>query len=149
MNIARRAAILAASLSFAFATPVLAQDAYPMDQGDFVEISAIQIDDGHTVDYLNHVTGLWRRGQEFAKSQGWITSYEVMANVHPRKGEPDVYLITRSSRMVDAAEQKKRDDAYNAHMQRTVAQLESESGERAKYRHLAGTQLLRELRFKK
>ena len=149
MNLARRAAVLAASLSFAFATPAFAQNSWPMDMGDFVEMSGITIDDGHTLDYLNHLTGLWKRGQDFAKAQGWITGYEVLMNVNGRKGEPDVYLITRSSRMVDAAEQQKRDDAYNAHMQRTIAQLETESGERAKYRHLAGSILLRELRFKK
>lgn len=107
MRIARRAAVLAACFSFAFATPSIAQDAYPMDMGDFVEISAIQIDDGHTVEYLNHVVGLWRRGQDFAKSQGWISSYEVMTNVHPRKGEPDIYLVVRSPRMADAAEELK------------------------------------------
>jgi hypothetical protein len=127
----------------------MAQDAYPMDEGDLVDLSAIQIDDGHTVDYLNHVTGLWRKGQEFSKSQGWITSYEVMMNMHPRKGEPDIYLLVRYPRMVDAAEGLKRDQAYRAHMQRTVTQLEAESGDRAKFRHLAGSMLLREMRFKK
>jgi hypothetical protein len=149
MTLIRRAAMLAATLSLAFSTPALAQDAWPMDQGDFVEFAAIQIDDGHTLDYLNHVTGLWRKGQDFAKAQGWITSYEVMTNVYPRKGEPDVYLLVRFPRLADAAEEAKRDVAYRAHMARTLAQLESESGDRAKYRHLAGSMLLRELRFKK
>jgi hypothetical protein len=120
-----------------------------MDQGDYVEISGIQVDDGHSLDYLNHVAGLWRKGQEFAKSQGWITSYEAMTNVHARKGEPDIYLIVRSPRFADAAEETRRDDAYRAYMQRTVTQLETESGDRAKFRKLAGSMLLRELRFKK
>ncbi|MFM5930906.1 MAG: hypothetical protein ACKOPQ_08365 [Novosphingobium sp.] len=149
MKIVRHAAFAAASLCLAFSAPALAQSAYPMDQGDFVEISAISVDDGHNLDYLNHVAGMWRKGQDFAKSQGWITSYEVMSNVHPRKGEPDIYLIVRFPRMTDAAEDVKRDEAYRAHMQRTVTQLETESGDRAKYRRLAGSMLLRELRFKK
>ena len=96
MRAFRRAVMLAASLTLAHAAPALAQDAYPMTSGDYVVLSAIQIDDGHTLDYLNHLTGQWRRGQEFAKSQGWITSYEVMANAYPRKGEPDIYLLVRS-----------------------------------------------------
>lgn len=149
MRAIRRAAVLAASLSFAFATPAMAQDAFPMDLGDFVEVSAISIDDGHTLDYLNHLTGLWKKGQDFAKAQGWITSYEVMTNVHPRKGEPDVYLLVRFPRLADAAEEQRRDVAFRAHMQRTIAQMEAESGDRAKFRHLAGTMLLRELRYKK
>lgn len=149
MKIVHHAAFAAASLCLAIASPALAQSTYPMDQGDYVEISAIQVDDGHGVDYLNHVAGLWRKGQEFAKSQGWISGYEVMSNTYPRKGEPDIYLIVRFPRMVDAAEDAKRDEAYRAYMQRTVTQLQAESGERAKYRKLAGSMLLRELRFKK
>ncbi len=149
MDMIRRATMLAATISLSLAAPALAQDVYPMDQGDYVELSAIQIDDGHSVDYLTHVTGTWRRSQDFAKAQGWISSYEVMSNVYPRKDEPDIYLIVRFPRLADAAEEQKRDVAYRGYMQRTIAQLETESGDRAKYRHLAGTMLLRELRFKK
>lgn len=95
MNTFRRAVVLAVTVVSVFATPTFAQDAWPMDSGDFVEVSAIKIDDGHTLDYLNHITGLWRKGQDFSKAQGWISSYEVMMNTHPRKGEPDVYLLVR------------------------------------------------------
>jgi hypothetical protein len=149
MDLIQRTAVLAATISLAIAAPAIAQDTYPMDQGDFVELAAIQVDDGHTLDYLNHVTGLWKRGRDFAKAQGCISSYEVMTNVYPRKGEPDIYPLVRFPRLADAAEEQKRDVAYRAHMARTVAQLETESGDRAKYRHLAGSMLLRELRFKK
>lgn len=148
MKPSQHLAALAAGLCLAFATPAMADDAYPMNLGDYVELSGIKIDDGHTVDYLNHVAGLWRRGQEFAKQQGWITSYEVLANAYPRNGEPDIYLIVRTPRLNDAAEDQKREQAYRAYMQRTIAQLETESGDRAKYRHLSETMLLRELRFK-
>lgn len=149
MTIIRNAAIAAASLCLAFAVPVKAQDSYPLDDGDFVEISAIQIDDGHSLDYAQHIAGMWRKGQDFAKAQGWITSYEVMGNMYPRKGEPDVYLIVRFPNFASPAENDKRDAAYRAHMQRTITQLQAESGDRAKYRKLAGSMLLRELRFKK
>jgi hypothetical protein len=143
------AALGAAMLCCATAVPALAQDGYPMDTGDYVEVSGIEVADGHDLDYLNHIAGLWRRGQEFSKSQGWITSYEAMVNIYPRKGEPNIYLLIRSPRLVDAAEELKRDAAYRAHMQRTVTQLQTESGDRAKFRTLSGSLLLRELRFKK
>ena len=149
MNAMRRAAVLAASISLACALPAMAQDDYPMDQGDYVELSAITIEDGHTLDYLNHLSGMWKRGQDFARSQGWITSYEVLANAYPRKGEPDLYLLVRMPRFADAAEDQKRDKAYREFMQRSVAQMQAESGERAKYRQLSGAMLLRELRFRK
>lgn len=149
MTIIRNAAIAAASLCLAFAAPVQAQDANPLVDGDFVEISAIQIDDGHSLEYAQHIAGMWRKGQDFAKSQGWITSYEVMGNMYPRRGEPDVYLIVRFPTFATVAENEKRDAAYRAYMQRSVTQLEEESGNRAKYRKLAGSMLLRELKFKK
>jgi len=149
MNLVRRAAIAAALLSLATTTPALADDGWPMDLGDYVELSAITIEDGHTLDYLNHLTGMWQRGQEFARSQGWITSYEVLSNPYPRKGEPDLYLLVRMPRFADASEEDKRDKAYRAFMQRSVSQMQAESGERAKYRQLSGAMLLRELRFKK
>lgn len=149
MKIVRRAALAAVSLSLAFAAPAMAQSAYPMDQGDFIELSAISVDDGHSLDYMNHLANNWRKAQDYAKSQGWITGYEVMVNAYPRKGEPDVYLLVRTARLPDAAEDAKRDEAYRAYMQRTASQLQAESGERAKYRSLSGSMLLRELRFRK
>lgn len=149
MKSIRRVAIVAASVCLAFATPSQAQDSYPLEDGDYVEVAGVMIEDGHALDYANHIAGMWKRGQDFAVSQGWITSYEVLGNVHPRKGEPDVYLITRFAKFADAAEDDRRDKAYRAHMQRTIAQLQSESGERAKIRTLGSTMLLRELKIKK
>lgn len=140
--------ICAASCALAWSAPALAQDAWPMEDGDYVEVSSIKIDDGHALDYANHLSGMWRKGQDFAKAQGWITGYEILVNVNPRENEPDVYLITRFARFADQAEGRRRDAAYRAHMQRTEAQMQAESGERAKYRHLAGSMLLREQRWK-
>lgn len=148
MKAAKRTAIALASIALAWSLPAAADEGWPLDDGDYVEVSGIEIDDGHALDYANHLAGMWRRGQEFAKTQGWITSYEVMVNVYPRKGEPDVYLLTRFARFADPAEERKRDDAYRAYMERTVAQMQSESGERAKYRTLGGSMLLREQRFR-
>ena len=142
------AAMLAAPLALAMSAPAVAQN-YPFDYGNFADVTGIDILDGGGIEYANYLAKEWRKNQEFAKSQGWISSYEVMTNVYARKGEPDIYLITRFSRLADAAEEMKRDEAYRAHMQRTVTQMETESGDRAKFRKLAGSMLMRELRFKK
>lgn len=148
MKLLRRAAIVAASLALPCGATAFAADEMPLESGDYVEVSAIEIDDGHMLDYANHLAGLWRKGQDYAKSQGWITGYEVLVNAYPRKGEPDVYLLVRVPEFADRNEEKKRDAAYRAYMQRTVAQLQAESGERAKYRRLGGTMLLRQMTFK-
>lgn len=148
MHIIRRAAVLAASLSFAFATPALADDPWPTETGDYVEVSQISVDDGHDLHYLQYLSGQYRKSQDFAKAQGWITDYEILLNVNRRAGEPDYYLVTRFPRFADKAEEKKRDEAYEAHMKMTTEQSLAGSAERAKYRTQMGSQLLRALKWK-
>jgi hypothetical protein len=144
----RRAAIVAASLAFAFATPLAAQS-NPFVQGEYVDVSSITIDDGHFSDYAGFLATMWRNEQEFAKSQGWITGYEVLANVHKRKGEPDLILVLRYSSIPDGAEGERRNKLFLDHAKATDAQMEAASGERAKYRHVDGSQLWQVLNFKK
>jgi hypothetical protein len=148
MKVFRYAAPAVALLSYAFSAPAMAQDAWPFDLGDFVEVAGIDVDDGHDLDYANHLAGLWKKGQDYAKQQGWITSYEVLQNQYPRKGEPDIYLVTHFPNFASPAEEDKRDAAYRAYMASTISQLEAASGERAKYRTQTGSMLLRELKFK-
>jgi len=149
MNTIRRAAVLAVSLSLAFATPALADDPWPTDEGDYVTVSMISVDDGHDLEYMNFLAGQWRKGNAFAKAQGWISSYEILANVHRRAGEPDYYLVVRFPNFADKAEAKRRDDAYFAHMATTTAAMQTASGQRSSYRKQLGSQLLRELPWKK
>ena len=122
------AGALALGLFTAGATGAHAQN-FPMTSGDYVEISEITI-------------------EEFAKSQGWITGYEVLANVNKRAGEADLYLLVRMKSLPDAAESAKREDVARAHVKMTDAQMEASSGDRAKYRHVIGSQLLQVLNFK-
>jgi len=144
----RRAAVLAASFTLVWSAPVLADDPWPNEPGDYVEVSMISVDDGHDLDYMNYLAGNYRKANDFAKAQGWISSYEILANVNRRPGEPDYYLVVRFPRFADKAEEKKRDEAYFAHMQATTAQMQAGSAERAKYRTQMGSQLLRALTWK-
>ncbi len=143
-----KAAIIAASFGFIFTTPVMAQDEYPLTGGDWVEVTGISIDDGHSLDYANHLANIWRQGQDFAVTQGWISSYEILANVHSRAGEPDVYLITRFPEFADEAENERRGKAYRAMMKKNIATLEAESGGRADYRTVMSTTLMQEMTWR-
>lgn len=147
MKVLTKAAVLAASMSLAFATPAGAQSD-PMVGGDLVDVSSISIDDGHYLDYANHLAGMWRKQQEYAKSQGWITGYEVLANVHKRPGEPDLILVTRYKSVPDAAEGERRAKQFRDNVKMTDAQMEAASGERAKYRKVMGSQLWQALNFR-
>jgi hypothetical protein len=148
MKMYRRAAIVAASLAFVFATPLAAQSD-PFTGGDYVEVSSITVDDGHYMDYANFLVDTWRKRQEFAKSQGWITGYEVLANVNKRPGEPDLILVIRYPSLPSGAESERRGAAMRDFAKQTDAQMEASSGERAKYRHVMGSQLWQVMAFKK
>jgi hypothetical protein len=145
----RRAALIAASLCIACATPALAASEWPVEHGDYVEVSSISVDDGHALEYAQFLAGTWRKSQDYAKQQGWITSYEILENPYARDGEADIYLITHFATFPTKAEEQKRDEAYRAYMQRTDTQMLTESGERAKYRHAKGSMLLRQLVWSK
>ena len=147
MNLVRHAAVLAASVTFALANPVQAQT-NPLMAGEYVEVSSITIDDGHSLDYANFLAGYWRAQEDYAKSQGWITSYEIMANIHKRPGEPDLYLVERRKTIPDAKEVERREQMMRDHVKLTDAQMEAASGERAKFRHVIGSSLMQVLNYR-
>lgn len=143
MKALHRAAIFAATLSLALSAPVRAEDSYPVKPGDYVEIGMITVDDGHDLDYMNWLADQWRKRQDYAKSQGWITGYEILTNEYRRAGEPDVYLITRFAAWPSTTENDKRGDALRAYMTQTDQQMQASSAQRATYRHQVGSMLLR------
>lgn len=147
MNLYRKTAVVAASLALAWSAPGVAQN-NPFTPGDYVDVASVTIDDGHGLEYANFLSSTWKARQEFAKKQGWISSYEILENVNARAGEPDIILVTRFHSMPGAAEDEKRADAMRAFSQQTDVQMQAASGDRAKYRHTISSQLWRELKFK-
>jgi hypothetical protein len=127
MKSLRFAAMAAVALACAIPAAASAQE-IPVVPGDYVSVSMISVDDGHDLDYINHLAGLWRKGQDFAVKQGWITGYEILTNEFRRAGEPDYYLIT--------------------YMATTNAQLQAASADRAKYRHQMGSILMRSWKWR-
>jgi len=140
------AAALAATTLVA-AVPAQAQN-YPFEPGGLMEVTEITIEDGGDFAYADFLAKTWRKNQEFAKSQGWITDYRVWSNVFKRDGEPDLFLVVTYPDMPDAAESTRRREAFRAFMKQTDAELAAASGARAKIRHVGGTMLLSEMRFK-
>jgi hypothetical protein len=146
--IKRSILVLAVCASAAITTSRARADEYPLVNGDFWEVSGIHLKDGGALAYANFIAGEWRKNQEFAKSKGWIKSYTVLLNNYPRKGEPDIYLITVSERLPSGPEGEKWFQDYLAWSKATVAQMEKESGDRAEFRELGGNLLLQELKFR-
>jgi len=147
MKNVRLAAIAATALLFT-SMPALAQS-NPFMGGDYVSVTAISIDDGHYLDYANFLAGFYRAQEDYAVKQGWQTSWEIMANVHPRKDEPDLYLLRRFKNIPDGAEGERRSQMIRDNVKQTDAQMEAASGNRAKFRRVDSDMLLQELKYKK
>jgi hypothetical protein len=146
--IARTVAVLTLGLwSAGFATSALA-DEWPFVEGDLWDVSGIEIKDGGGLAYANYLAGEWRQNQEFAKSKGWIKGYMVFVNSYPRQGEPDLYLVTITDKIVSGAESEKRSDEYMAWRKKTIAQMQKETGDRAEFREVTTNFLLEEMKFR-
>lgn len=136
------------------ATPVAlpiaaAAQEFPLVAGDYTSISGIFVEDGGTLAYAKHLAGDWAKQQEFAKSKGWISDYKIYINVDARDGEPNLYLTSTYRNVPSGAELEKRDAEWEAWSKKTNAQLDAESGNRAKFRKLRGTMMLQEYTIRK
>ena len=141
------AAMVAAPIALIISSPAASQNS-PFTSGDYEEVAMIDVMDGGGLEYANYLATTWRKNQEYAKSKGWITGYQVLSNVHDRPGEPDLYLVTSFTSMPDAVEDEKRAVAYREFMKQSDAQMAAASGDRAKYRTVMGSFLLRQMKFK-
>ena len=117
----------------------------PLKGGDFWDVAAVTIDDGHFADYADYLAGQYRKNMEFQKSKGWIKGYYILNNVNQRRDEPDLYLITVFDHVPTAAENIQREKDANAFLQQTTRQSIAGSGQRATYRHLGSDMLLQEM----
>lgn len=123
------------------AAPAVAQE-LPLVPGDYWNVTGVKIDDGHFAQYADFLAADFRRESEFSKSKGWIKGYYILSNVNARKDEPDLYLVRISDHVPTPAEDLQREKELNAFMKTTSRQSESQSGARATFRHLTGTELL-------
>ena len=124
-------------------------DEWPLVQGNYWEVTGIDIKDGGGLKYAQFLAGEWKDNLEFSKSQGWIKDYKIFSNAYARSNEPDLYLVTITESIVSGAESEKRQQAYLAWRKKTIEQMQSESGNRAEYREVLSDSLLQELTIRK
>ena len=137
-------ALGAAMMLWSTSTP--AQE-LPLKTGNFWDVAAITIDDGHFSQYADYLAGQYRKQMEFQKSKGWIKDFHVLANANKRAGEPDLYLITVFDHVTTPAEDVQREKEANAFLAQNTRQQIEGSGQRATYRHLGSDMLLQEMNW--
>ena len=140
------AAFGAATMLFGY--PAAAQD-IPLVSGSYWNVTEITISDGHFSTYADFLASDYRKENDFMKSKGWIKDYYILGNPSKRAGEPDLYLVQIFDHMTTPAEDISREKELNAYLAQSTRQGEAGSGERAKYRTIGGTMLLREQRYRK
>ena len=140
-------ALGAVALAFALPQAVAAQDD-PFTGGDYVEVTGVNVDDGHYMDYATFLSGYYKAQEEYAVKQGWQTGWEILANIHKREGESDLYLVRRYRNLPDGAEGEKRAAQIRAQVKMSDAQMQAASGDRAKFRHVMSSQLLQVMKLK-
>ena len=148
-NILRKAVVVFVfgACSTMLTTNAMADD-WPLVGGDYWDVTAIDIKDGGSWKYANWLAEEWRKSAEFSKSKGWIKDYKILANVHARKGEPDLYIIRMRADIPNGAEGEKRDKEYQEWAKKTNEKMVGESGNRAEYREVTSSSLLQELTFR-
>jgi hypothetical protein len=117
----------------------------PLKTGDFWDVGAVTIDDGHFSDYADYLAGQYRKNMEFQKSKGWIKNYYILSNPNKRQGEPDLYLVTVFDHVTTPVEDLQREKEANAFLQQSTRDAIAGSGKRATYRHLGSDMLLQEM----
>ena len=149
IGVIRKATITIAvgALSAMIATAAFA-DEWPLKQGDYWEVTGIDIKDGGGWKYANWLATEWRKDLEFAKSKGWIKDYMIVANVHARVGEADLYLIRVREDVPSAEVGEERQKEYMEWQKMSIEEMVDESGNRAEYREVLSDSLLQVLTFR-
>ena len=143
---------LSVAMLAAFATTAVFADAHdeepPFIPGDYWEVTGIKTADGAGLKYARWLAGEWRKNLEFSKSKGWIKDFHVIANWHPRADEADLYLIRVFESMPSVEEGEKRRKEYIAWAKKSMDKMQEESGNRAEYRTVMSTSLMRHMKFR-
>lgn len=140
-------ALAVGALSMMMATSALADD-WPLVGGDYWEVTGIHIMDGGGWKYSNWLATEWRKSLDFSKSEGWIKDYMILANVHARKGEADLYLVRVFEALPSGEEGEKRQKVFRDWVKKSNEQMVKESGNRAEYREVGSDSLLQVLTFR-
>jgi hypothetical protein len=140
-------AVLTFGVSITMSGSAIAEE-WPFVPGDYWEVTGIDLADGGAFKYATWLATEWKKDLEFAKSKGWIKNYMVLSNEHARSDEPDLYLVTVFDNLTDSEESQKRQKEYMEWQSKSIEKMQAESGNRAEYRTVMSSSLLRVLKFR-
>jgi hypothetical protein len=139
--------ITAAVLALCLPLAASAQDNFK--GGSFWAISSIATKPTRFDDYVGDISGLWRSQMEALKKDGKVLSYMMLSNVHPRDGEPDLWLMVEwasAAAMLDTPWEYYED--LMEEMGEDEDDVEEAARDREELRTLMSDVLAREITFK-
>lgn len=148
MKISKLSAALAAIvLMGSIATPAVAQESR-YDFGNVWYVGGIDVLDGQFENYTAWLADEWVKFRKLNAMHGNEVGYHVLLNSQPRKGEPDLYLVTIHKDFLKIAEGLALEKKVNEAMAKDRSAFEKESAARAPMREVLSSIELIELKLK-
>ncbi len=140
--------VLAATALAATSVASLAQDRV-YDLGPMMEVTHVKTEPGQFDAYIANLNSNWRRGMEDAKRRGEVLDYKVLSNMAQDPDEGDLILVVtyRNAAVFDTPLDEL--DRRTAALQGSVAAANQATIKRGKLRTILGSDLYRELPFKR
>tara|TARA_R110000772_G_scaffold99217_21_gene199113 strand:+ start:6639 stop:7136 length:498 start_codon:yes stop_codon:yes gene_type:complete len=140
-------ALLTSILALSIATSTAAQES-SYSYGTVWEAHGIHVLPGQFENYMDHLAGSWKQIYEYAKKEGHVLDYHVLATNNARKGEPDLMLVIEYKDYMKTAEyqafQKKIDELLATNERKA----DKEYGERENMRETLSSMQFHELDLK-
>lgn len=138
-----------AALMIAAALPAtaIAQDS-SYKPGAVWESSRIKVLPGQFENYMDWLSGQWKKVQEFGKAEGMVISYHVLAVNARRQDEPHLVLVVQYKDYMTTAQQEAMSKRVNAMLAQDNRKAATANGARAAMREQMGTTEYQELILK-
>ena len=137
------AAMIAATL----ATPAMAQES-SYKPGSVWQVSRIDVMPGQFENYMDYLSGTWKKIQEAGKAEGVVVDYHVLSLNNARQGEPDLVLIVEYKDYMTTAQQEAAQKRVNALLAQDDRKAEAAGAARGKMREQLGSMEYQELNLK-
>ena len=146
----RRLTGVAAFLALASVTSLASADGRYYSDGPVINVAFIRTVDGHTDEYLQWLSTVYKKQQEMAKKAGLILSWEVDLAQPQSPNDADVILVTRFKNWAALDGLGSKLEAVSAQAEGgTVDKANQAQASRAKIRTVLGSTTVQEAIFNK
>ena len=119
------------------------------DNGAVVQVTHVKVEPGQLQAYMSNLNNIWRRAMDDAKKRGEVLNYGVYENMAPGRDESDLILVVtfKNAGVLDTSLDEL--DRRTAAMQGSLSAANQATVARGKLRTILGSDMYRELTFKK